>query len=326
VESLSPHRALAFDPRDDPSTRESISEQAAAQHGTSATFEASILDNLRKAGIQNGRRNERITFASLDTYPGTYLQAVGEAESAAEADGEEAAPSRVAIAIGPQHGTVSPAYIKAAAREAIAEGSIDLVAVLAFAFDARATEATEADGVTVEPSSEGFATIAGAHKLGRIPVLLVRMNVDLLMGDDLKKTGAGNLFTVFGEPDIDVRRDDAGQVVVEIKGVDVFDPTTGDVRSNDTGQIALWMIDTDYNEEAFFVRHCYFTGGGDPYKRLKTALKADIDAEAWESLYRTESRPFDRPETGKIAVKVINDYGDEVMKVFEVARVDSDAH
>jgi adenine-specific DNA-methyltransferase len=310
VESLSPHRALAFDPRDSPGSRESIAEQSASTDGTSATFEASILDNLRKAGIQNGRRNERITFATLDTYPGTYLQAIGEAE------GEET--SRVAIAIGPQHGTVSSAYIKAAAREAIAEGGIDLVAVLAFAFDARATEATEADGVTVEPSSEGFATVAGAHKLGRIPVLLVRMNVDLLMGEDLKKTGAGNLFTVFGEPDIDVRRDDDGQVVVEIKGVDVFDPTTGDVRSNDTGQIALWMIDTDYNEEAFFVRHCYFTGGGDPYKRLKTALKADIDAEAWESLYRTTSRPFDVPDTGKIAVKVINDYGDEVMKVIEI--------
>ncbi|HVW81005.1 MAG TPA: site-specific DNA-methyltransferase [Mycobacteriales bacterium] len=314
VESLSPHRALAFDPRDHEANRETISEQAAAEDAMSATFEQSILDNLRKAGIQNGRRNERITFASLDTYPGTYLQAVG--EQLGESD--DVPSPRVGIAIGPQYGTVSPAFIKAAAREAIAEGSIDLVAVLAFAFDARATEATAADGVTVEPSTEGFATVAGSHKLGRIPVLLVRMNADLLMGEDLKKTGAGNLFTVFGEPDIDVRRDDAGQAVVEIKGVDVFDPTTGEVRSNDTGQIALWMIDTNYNEEAFFVRHCYFTGGGDPYKRLKTALKADIDAEAWESLYRVESRPFDVPETGKIAVKVINDYGDEVMKVFEV--------
>jgi adenine-specific DNA-methyltransferase len=317
VESLSPHRAIAFDPRDSPGSRESIAEQSASEDGTSATFEASILDNLRKAGIQNGHRNERITFATLDTYPGTYLQAVGE-QFVDDESTDESAPSRIGIAIGPQHGTVSPSYIKSAAREAIAEGSIDLVCVLAFAFDARATEATEADGVTVEPSTEGFATVAGAHKLGRIPVLLVRMNVDLLMGEDLKKTGAGNLFTVFGEPDIDVRRDDRGRVVVEINGVDVFDPTTGEVRSNDTGQIALWMIDTDYNEEAFFVRHCYFTGGNDPYKRLKTALKADIDAEAWESLYRTVSRPFDVPETGKIAVKVINDYGDEVMKVFEI--------
>ena len=146
---------------------------------------------------------------------------------------------------------------------------------------------------------------------------MVRMNADLLMGEELKKTGAGNLFTVFGEPDIDIRETDDG-CVVELKGVDVYDPTTGEVRSNDTGQIALWMIDTDYNGESFFVRHCYFTGGNDPYKRLKTALKADIDADAWASLYQTVSRPFPGPTTGKIAVKVINDYGDEVMKVFEV--------
>ena len=109
-----------------------------------------------------------------------------------------------------------------------------------------------------------------------------------------------------------------GQVVVDLRGVDVFDPTTGEIRSDDTSQIALWMIDTNYNEESFFVRHCYFTGGNDPYKRLKAALKAEIEPDAWESLYRTESRPFDKPETGRIAVKVINDYGDEVMKVFEV--------
>ena len=143
------------------------------------------------------------------------------------------------------------------------------------------------------------------------------MNADLLMGEELKKTGAGNLFTVFGEPDIEIE-DAADGLVVHLNGVDVYDPTTGEVRSNDTSRIALWMIDTDYNEESFFVRHCYFTGDNDPYKRLKTALKADIDVDAWDSLYQTVSRPFPKPESGKIAVKVINDYGDEVMKVFEV--------
>jgi adenine-specific DNA-methyltransferase len=144
------------------------------------------------------------------------------------------------------------------------------------------------------------------------------MNADLLMGAELRKTGAGNLFTVFGEPDIDITRTDSGEVIVDLRGVDVYDPTTGEIRSNDTGQIALWMIDTNYNGESFFVRHCYFTGGNDPYKRLKVALKSDIDAEAWASLYQTTSRAFAKPETGRIAVKVINDYGDEVMKVFEI--------
>ena len=145
------------------------------------------------------------------------------------------------------------------------------------------------------------------------------MNADLLMGEELKKTGTGNLFTVFGEPDIEVRAVGDGELVVEVKGVDVYDPTTGDVRSDGVDKIALWMIDSDYDGESFFVRHCYFTGGGqDPYKRLKQALKADIDEEAWASLYRTESRAFMRPSTGRLAVKVINDYGDEVVKVFEV--------
>jgi adenine-specific DNA-methyltransferase len=167
-------------------------------------------------------------------------------------------------------------------------------------------------------SDESF-DVARERALGRLSVLLVRMNADLLMGEELKKTGAGNLFTVFGEPDIEVREVADGQLVVEVKGVDVYDPTTGEVRSGGVDQVALWMIDTEYNEESFFVRHCYFTGGQDPYKRLKQALKADINQEAWESLARTQSRPFARPATGKLAVKVINDYGDEVVKVFDVA-------
>lgn len=312
VESLSPHRSLAFEGGPDEAIRESAGETEAAKDADAPNFEQSILDNLAKAGIQNGRRQERITFASFETYAGEYIQAIGERDGEANGD----APARVAIAIGPQYGTVSAKYVKHAAREAIRAEGVDLLCVLGFAFDAEVAGVTEEDGVTVDASDEGFANVAAMRKMGRIPVLMVRMNADLLMGEELKKTGAGNLFTVFGEPDIDVEETDDG-LVVHLKGVDVYDPTTGEVRSNDTSRIALWMIDTDYDEESFFVRHCYFTGGNDPYKRLKTALRADIDPEAWESLYSTSSRPFAKPETGKIAVKVINDYGDEVMKVFD---------
>jgi adenine-specific DNA-methyltransferase len=123
-------------------------------------------------------------------------------------------------------------------------------------------------------------------------------------GEELKKTGAGNLSTVFGEPDIEIE-DSGGELCVILHGVDVYDPNTGEVRSDDTAQVALRMIDTAYDEVSFFVRHCYFTGGQDPYARLKRALRADIDEDAWQSLYRTRSRPFSRPHTGKIAVKVI---------------------
>lgn len=313
VESLSPHRSLAFSGQQPPEARESAGETNAARDADGATFEESILANLAKAGIQNGRRAERIEFAAVSSYPGTYVQAIGE-RAAVEGQPD----SRVGLAIGPQYGTVSPSFIKDAAREAIRAGDLDLLCVLGFAFDPQATGVTQEDGITVDTSADGFAQVAGERSLGRIKVLLVRMNADLLMGEDLKKTGAGNLFTVFGEPDIEVTRTAEGQVVAELKGVDVYDPTTGEVRSNSTDRIALWMIDTNYNEESFFVRHCYFTGGNDPLKRLKVALKADIDEDAWASMYDTTSRPFDPPSTGKFAVKVINDYGDEVMKVFTI--------
>ena len=318
VESLSPHRSLAFAGGVDEADRETISEQRAAQDADGPTFEQSILDNLRKAGIQNGRRKERITFSTLEPFAGRFLQAVGEREVA---DSDEAdAPTRVAIAIGPQYGTVDPSFIKGAVREAVNSDIdlLDLVCVLGFAFDPQAGAITEQDGVTVDASDHGFAEVAGQRKLGKMQVLFVRMNADLLMGEDLKKTGQGNLFTVFGEPDIAINDAGDGQLAVDLRGVDVYDPTTGAVRSGDTSQVALWMIDTNYNEESFFVRHCYFTGGGDPYARLRRALKADIDEDAWEALRRTTSRPFDKPETGQIAVKVINDYGDEVMKVFDI--------
>jgi adenine-specific DNA-methyltransferase len=308
VESLSPHRSLAFAGSAVDSSGALNTNKVSSDFRDDALFEQTILANLRTAGIQNGRKNERLTFDAVETYAGSYIQAVGTRDEVADG-----APRRVGITIGPQYGTVGPSFIKDAAREANRAGDLDLLCVLAFAFDP-AVLGTGEDYVT---SEEGFANVAAERRLGRVPVLLVRMNADLVMGDELKKTGAGNLFTVFGQPDIEIK-DEAGDLRVVLHGVDVYDPNTGQNRSNDTDQIALWMIDTNYNEESFFVRHCYFTGGQDPYARLKRVLKDDIDREAWESLYRTESRPFPRPETGKIAVKVINDYGDEVMKVFDV--------
>ncbi len=300
VESLSPHRSLAF------ASEQPASEEQADLDSSTASFEQTILANLQRAGIQNGKRKERLELDLVEPHAGQFIQAVGARE------GADDGPKRVGIAIGPQYGTVGPAFIKDAAREAIKAKDIDLLCVLGFAFDPSAIGKTD-DYVA---GDQGF-DVAAERSLGRVPVLLVRMNADLVMGDDLKKTGAGNLFTVFGEPDI-VVKEEGDSLVVELLGVDVYDPTTGEVRSNSTDQIALWMIDTAYNGESFFVRHCYFTGGQDPYKRLKTALKAEIDEEAWASLYRTESRAFPKPETGRIAVKVINDYGDEVMKIFEV--------
>jgi adenine-specific DNA-methyltransferase len=308
VESLSPHRSLGF-------AGSAIGDGGTVNADTvthpghgDAEFEQSIMANLQAAGIQNGRRNERLELDAVESYAGTYIQAVATREH-----GEEGTPKRIGITIGPQYGTVGPAFVKDAAREAIEDTELDLLCVLAFAFDPQVLGAQP----EYAASADDFAEVAAERRLGRIPVLLVRMNADLVMGEELKKTGAGNLFTVFGEPDVEVEQV-GDELRVVLNGVDVYDPNTGELRSNDTGQIALWMIDSAYDGESFFVRHCYFTGNQKPYEKLQKALKADIDQDAWAELYGTTSRPFARPESGRIAVKVINDYGDEVLKVFDV--------
>jgi len=303
TESLAPHATMI-------TPAERTSTGLLKSTDPSSNFRESILENVRTAGIQNGARAERLVFRQLDAFPGTYLHGVG----VAGADEDAGAPLRTAIAIGPEYGTVNGAFIKQAAREAIACGGIDALAVLAFAFDPVTAGQTDDQEDLV---ADEFDT-AAERSLGGLRVLLVRMNTDLLGGQDLRKTASANLFMVFGQPDIEIRIETDGTARVSLQGVDVYDPVGDEIRSDSTDHIALWMVDTNYNGESFFVRHCYFTGGIDPYKRLKTALKADIDEEAWASLYRTESRPFPLPETGKIAVKVINDYGDEVVQIFDV--------
>jgi adenine-specific DNA-methyltransferase len=287
VESLSPHRVLSTADENQDGT---VTEKEARKQ---QDFTTMILDNLRKAGVQNTRKGERLTFDRLDPYAGAWLHAAGEYSDAA------GKTRRVAISLGPEHGTVGPQQVKEAAKEAVQGMGFDMLIVCGFAFDPHVAEEVK--------------------RYGKLMVLPAKMNPDLAMGDELlKKTGAGNLFMVFGEPDVEIKKQKGGQIVVEIKGVDVYDPTTGQIRSASTDDIACWFIDTDYNGESFFVRHAYFTGADEPYDKLKRALRAEIDEAAWSSLYSTVSRAFAKPESGKIAVKVINHYGDEVLKVFEV--------
>jgi adenine-specific DNA-methyltransferase len=288
VESLSPHRVV---PADEEELLDlPASKRKKLKFATPPTdFAEMVLEHLKTAGVQQSRKQDKLSFTALQPWPGTYVNAEGQFL-------EGNTPRRAAIFIGPEFGTVSRIDLVAAAREAT-DARFDLLIACAFNFDAHSSELS---------------------KLGPLPILKAKMNPDLHMADDLKNTGKGNLFVVFGEPDIEIRHLDGGMIEVQVKGIDVFDPNTGQFRSNDPKDIAAWFIDTDYNEESFFVRHAYFLGAQDPYKSLKTALKAEIDPEAWEALYRETSRPFLRPETGRIAVKVINHFGDEVMKVFGV--------
>ncbi|MCX5880580.1 MAG: DNA methyltransferase [Deltaproteobacteria bacterium] len=335
VESLSPHRVNCDQLPVAIEQGAEVSEQKKGQSRQTtdnySEFVSMILDNIKKAGVQNTKKSERLTFDTLDVFPGQWIHAAGTytekvagdqlqavSEQGAGEGGRKtghyslatdhsqpATVRRVAVSIGPENGTVGPQQVKEAAKEAVQGVGFDMLVVCGFAFDPHVAEEVK--------------------RYGKLTVLPTRMNPDLYMGDKKKKkTGAGNLFMVFGEPDVEIQsiqsvnNQSVNQIVIEIKGVDVYDPTTGQIRSASTDDIACWFIDTDYNGESFFVRHAYFTGADEPYDKLKRALRADIDEAAWRSLYRTISRPFDKPGTGKIAVKVINHYGDEVLKVFEM--------
>jgi len=295
VESLSPHRVLGVDEND-----ELINGVTDGRTGYSdeGDFARMILENLKTAGVQQAHKEDKITFTALTPWPGDLICAEGRyIEGDSEEDEGAASPEkRAAIFIGPEFGTVSRPDLVAAAREA-GDADFDVLITCAFNYDAHSSE---------------------FDKLGRIPILKARMNADLHMADDLKNTGKGNLFVIFGEPDIDLLTAEDGQIQVKVNGVDVFHPQTGEVRSDGPDGIACWFIDTDYNEESFFVRHAYFLGASDPYKVLKTTLKAEINEDAWTTLHSDTSRPFTKPQSGRVAVKVINHLGDEVMKVFRV--------
>jgi len=298
VESLSPHRVAAVDV-DDSLFDELEASEGRRQPGEtseSADFAEMVLENLRKSGVQQAHKADRLVFTMLKPWPGKFLCAEGRVRQASEGEGDTLADSperRAAILVGPEYGTVARADLTAAAREAM-EAGFDLLIAAAFNFDAHASE---------------------FDRMGALTVLQARINPDLHM-PDLATGGAGNLFTVFGEPDIQVHDEGDGCISIEVAGIDMY--KGGQIEASSADDIAVWFVDTDYDYESFFVRHAYFPGANDPYKALKTTLKAEIDVEAWESLKRTRSRPFPRPAGGRVAVKVINHLGDEVMKVVGV--------
>ena len=286
VESLSPHRSMIVDV--DGGLVDPLNSAGETELGK--RFTSMILENLKAAGVQQADKSRKIDFTSVVPWSGKMVCAEGRYM-------DETGERRAAIFVGPEFGTVLRADLVEAAREA-SDGGFHVLIACAFNYEAHATE---------------------FDKLGAIPVLKARMNADLHMGSELKETSKANLFVVFGEPDIELQEQKDGRLRVEVKGVDVFKPQTGEVVSEGPDGIACWFIDTDYNEESFFVRHAYFLGADDPYDSLKRTLKAEINEEAWESLHSAISRPFDKPKSGRIAVKVINHLGDEVMKVYKTS-------
>ncbi len=269
VESLSPHRRI------DVQEKAKLANEGVKMRVVGPDhFGNAIIENLRSAGVQNRIKTERLKFDVLEPFPGEWIHARGEYTD------KSGNLKTVAVCIGPEFGTVGPDLVREAAKEAMQGFGNDLLLVCGFAFDPM-----------VEEESKTY---------GKLQVEICRMNPDLSMGDELlKKTGAGNLFMIFGEPDITLDETEDGEMVVEIHGIDVYDPTTGQIRSDSTDDIACWFIDTNYDAESFFVRHAYFTGAEEPYANLKRALKAEIDEDAWASLYSTKSEPFPKPTRAK---------------------------
>jgi len=262
---------------------------------TTEDYVYTVIENMRVAGIQTGEKGKRIYFESLDvkTSASGNIHAIGDYK-----EGDEF--RKAAIFIGPEYGSVNDDMIRGAIKEAAKY--YDLLVVAA-------------------PSFEASAFLEKENPF-EFQIVKVKVSPDLSMGELLKKPKnreSANLFVAFGEPDIEIHQEEDGKISVEVKGVDIYDPTTGDLRSQSTDDIACWFIDTNYNEEAFFVTHAYFTGAQKPYEKLKKALKAEIDEELWGQLYTTVSRPLPKPSTNKVAIKVINHYGDEVMKVIKIS-------
>lgn len=290
MESMSPVQTLVAVERPDGTT----DAMRVAEHteGEGEGFVSRMLKLLRGAGVRQSHKADRLTFAEVVPWAGRNIQAEAWTQ---EAEGERR--KRVAIAIGPEFGTVTRNNLIAFAREVKEAGCFDLAVVCAFGFEAHATEEVGA--------------LAGCR------VLLARMNADLHMELDDKGVNA-NAFVIYGEPDVDILRE-GNNFRVQLNGVDVYVPKLNTVRSGEIDDIDCWMVDSDYNEQCFVARQVFFPDNPTLYKALKKMLNNDIDAEEWEAAAGTLSHPFPRPYSNKIAVKVINHFGDEVMKIYDLS-------
>ena len=292
VESIAPVRSLISE-ADGTLTDPAMKLAKDVDYGNGANYVTRMIRTLRKNGVKQARKGDRIAFTSVEPWAnGKHVAA----EAWGEASETSGKSKRYAIAFGPEFGSVTRLDVKNASREAL-ECGFDVLIYCAFNFEAYVEEGSD-------------------QGMGRLKVLQARMNSDLHMSTDLKDTGSGNPFVIFGEPDIEVKHTEDDLYTVAIKGVDVYDPKTNEVRNDNADAIDCWMLDTDYTGEAFFARQVYFPGKDDVYKAFKAFLRNDIDEEEWEAVAKTVSRPFPCPKSGQIAVKVINHFGDEVMKVF----------
>ncbi|WP_373514053.1 site-specific DNA-methyltransferase [Persicitalea sp.] len=274
-------------------------------------FEETIRQHLLSAGVKNGRKDEMVIFRSVELLAGTALHAEGFYQTT---QGEE----KAYFHIGPKFGTVSKKLVNDAVKECRQLGDANWLVILGFSFES-----------DIQGSSQ-------TTSVGTFEVTKARIHDDLLQ-EGLKKKPAKSAasFVTIGEPDIDLIRKD-GEVIVVIRGLDIYDPIKDEVKARNVHEIAYWLVDDDYDGSNFIVKQVFFCGGDksefakwkkgldtlardNTRKKVEKTLKIKIDEEAFDRLYGHQSHPISVNGKGqKIAVRVISQFGEETMKVLSV--------
>ena len=262
------------------------SERVADRGGDYLTTMINLLKQQGSVLFPNGKHLELYNLRPLNL---GYLHAEAEAQ-------QNGKTLRVAISFGPQHGPVTAYQVQ----EAVPTARMNGYGILIFA------------GFAFDPEAQAL--------IQRVPVAGLQVHFaniapDVLVGDLLKTTRASQIFTVFGQPDASVTLKEDGTFVVELRGVDIYDPLTGEVHSVSGKEVAAWFLDTDYDGKTFHICQAFFPGDPDAWEKLQRALKAQIDPEVFERMRGTVSFPFKPGEHKRIAVKVIDFRGNEVMRV-----------
>jgi adenine-specific DNA-methyltransferase len=270
-------------------------------------FESRIFEHLKSAGVKNGIKNENAVFIRVERLSSAYLHAEGFYNTA---KGEK----KAYLHIGPKFGTVSKQAVNEAVKECRNRGDADWLIILGFSFESNI-------------SNESVTTSVGTFEVTK-----ARMHDDLLQEGLLKKDKKAGSFITIGEPDIKLHKK-GKTATVELLGIDIYDPIKDEVKGRSVADIAFWMVDDDYDGSNFVVRQAFFCGGDkDEFdkwqkglselaklttkKNAEKTLKIEIDDEAFDRLYGHKSHPIEiKGKDHRIAVRVISQFGEEVMKV-----------
>jgi very-short-patch-repair endonuclease len=289
------------DPTQAPIPQLELEEAQARISDRGGDYLTTMINLLKKQGGVLFPGNKRLELANIRPLNLGYLHAEAEAT-------QEGASVRVALSFGPQHGPVTAHQVQEAIPTAKLNG-YQLLIFAGFAFDPEAQALLQK--APVAGLQVHFATIAP----------------DVLVGDLLKTTRASQIFTVFGQPDVRIspsppagRAGVGATYIVELRGVDIYDPLTGEVHSERGKNVAAWFLDTDYDGKTFKIAQAFFPGDPDAWEKLQRALKAQIDPEAFERMRGTNSFPFTPGEHNRIAVKVIDFRGNEVVRVVKLGK------